>query len=113
MSSALAKGQLQAKEVSVHEWLDQKQAYDGPHISQCHPPAGDPADISGTAYLGKKCIVKNQSALISTPAEPAMDEISIVDALLDFKGDYSSDYESFSLKKIKKKALYRIEKEEW
>jgi transcriptional regulator with PAS, ATPase and Fis domain len=54
---------------------------------------------------------KNRSALISTPAESTMDGISIVDALLDFKGDYSSDYESFSLKKIKKKALDRIEKE--
>ena len=54
---------------------------------------------------------KKRSALISTPAEQTMDEISIVDALLDFKGDYSSDYESFSLKKIKKKALDRIEKE--
>ena len=54
---------------------------------------------------------KNRPALIPTPAEQTMDEISIVDALLDFKGDYSSDYESFSLKKIKKKALDRIEKE--
>ena len=55
--------------------------------------------------------MKNRSSLISTPAKPSMDGVSIVDDLLDFKGDYSSDHASFSLKKIKKKALDRIEKE--
>jgi len=55
--------------------------------------------------------MKNRSSLISMSDEPSMNGASIVDNLLDFKGDYSSDNASFSLKKIKKKALDRIEKE--
>jgi len=55
--------------------------------------------------------IKKQDAFISTPFKPAMDETSIVDNFFNLKGDYSSDDASFSLKKIKKKALDRIEKE--
>ena len=55
--------------------------------------------------------MKNRSSSISMSTEPSMDGASIVDDLLDFKGDYSSDHASFSLKRIKKKALDRIEKE--
>jgi transcriptional regulator with PAS, ATPase and Fis domain len=55
--------------------------------------------------------MKNRPSSISMSTEPSMDGTSIVNDLLDFKGDYSSDHASFSLKKIKKKALDRIEKE--
>jgi DNA-binding NtrC family response regulator len=55
--------------------------------------------------------MKNRPSLISLSDEPSMDGTSIVDNLLDFKNDYSSDNASFSLKKIKRKALDRIEKE--
>ena len=55
--------------------------------------------------------LKSRSAAISMSEELAIEGASIVDVLLDFKGEYSSDYASFSLKKIKKKALDRIEKE--
>ena len=55
--------------------------------------------------------ITNRSSLISISDKPSMDEASIVDNFLDFKGDYSSGHTSFSLKKIKKKALDRIEKE--
>jgi two-component system, NtrC family, response regulator AtoC len=55
--------------------------------------------------------IKKRDAFISTPDKPAMDGTSIVDTFFDLKGDYSSDDTSFSLKKIKKKALDRIEKE--
>jgi len=54
---------------------------------------------------------KSRSSLNSMSDETSMDGASIVDDLLDFKGDYSSDHASFSLKRIKKKALDRIEKE--
>jgi len=55
--------------------------------------------------------LKSRSAATSMSEELAIEGASIVDVLLDFKGEYSSDYDSFSLKKIKKKALNRIEKE--
>ena len=55
--------------------------------------------------------MKNRSSLFSMSDEPSMDVASIVDDLLDFKDDYSSDNASFSLKKIKRKALDRIEEE--
>ena len=55
--------------------------------------------------------LKSRSAAPSMSEELAIEGASIVDVLLDFKGEYSSDYDSFSLKKIKKKALDRIEKE--
>jgi two-component system response regulator AtoC len=55
--------------------------------------------------------IKRRDALISTADKAAMDGPSIVDAFFDLKGDYSSDPPSFSLKKIRKKALDRIEKE--
>ncbi|MEA1949635.1 MAG: sigma-54 dependent transcriptional regulator [Thermodesulfobacteriota bacterium] len=55
--------------------------------------------------------MKIRSSSISMSTEPSMDGASIVNNLLDFKGDYSSDHASFSLKRIKKKALDRIEKE--
>ena len=55
--------------------------------------------------------LKNRSAAASMSEELDIEGASIVDVLLDFKGEYSSDYDSFSLKKIKKKALDRIEKE--
>jgi transcriptional regulator with PAS, ATPase and Fis domain len=55
--------------------------------------------------------MKNRSSLISISDEPSMDRASIVDDLLEFKDAQSSDNASFPLKKIKKKALDRIEKE--
>ena len=55
--------------------------------------------------------LKSRSAAASMSEELDIEGASIVDVLLDFKGEYSSDYDSFSLKKIKKKALDRIEKE--
>jgi two-component system, NtrC family, response regulator AtoC len=55
--------------------------------------------------------IKNRSSLISMPNEPSIHGASIVDNLIDFKDDYSSDNASFSLKKIRRKALDRIEKE--
>jgi transcriptional regulator with PAS, ATPase and Fis domain len=54
---------------------------------------------------------KNQPATISRLEEPALGKGSIVDVFLDFKGDYSSDQASISLKKVTKKATDRIEKE--
>ena len=55
--------------------------------------------------------LKSRSAAVSMSEELAIEGASIVDVLLDFKGEYSSDFDSFSLKKIKKKALDRIERE--
>jgi len=55
--------------------------------------------------------MKNRSSLIFMSDKPSMDKTAIVNDFLDFKGNYSSDHASFSLKKIKKKALDRIEKE--
>ena len=55
--------------------------------------------------------MKNRSSLNSMSAEPSMDGASIVDNLLNFKGEYSSDRASFSLKKITKKVTDRTEKE--
>jgi transcriptional regulator with PAS, ATPase and Fis domain len=54
---------------------------------------------------------KKQPATISRLEEPALGKGSIVDVFLDFKGDYSSDQASISLKKVTKKATDRIEKE--
>jgi transcriptional regulator with GAF, ATPase, and Fis domain len=55
--------------------------------------------------------MKNRSSLNSMSAEPSMDGASIVEDLLNFKGEYSSDRASFSLKKITKKVTDRTEKE--
>ena len=55
--------------------------------------------------------LRSPSSFISTSDQPSTDGASIVNNLLDFKDDYTSDHTSFSLKKIKKKALDRIEKE--
>ncbi len=55
--------------------------------------------------------LKNQSATVRRTEELALKGASIVDVLLDFKGDYSSDQASFSLKTVTKKATDRIEKE--
>ncbi len=55
--------------------------------------------------------LKSRSVAISRSEEQVLEGSSIVDVLLDFKGDYSSDQASFSLKKITKKATDRIEKE--
>lgn len=54
---------------------------------------------------------KSRSAAVTSSEESALEGASIVDVLLDFKGDYSSDQASFSLKKVTKKATDRIEKE--
>ena len=54
---------------------------------------------------------KRQSVAVSRTEESVQEGASIVDMLLDFKGDYSSDQASFSLKKVTKKATDRIEKE--
>jgi two-component system response regulator AtoC len=48
---------------------------------------------------------------ITTKATPALDEASIIDDFIDFKGENSPDHTSFSLKKVKKKVLDRVEKE--
>jgi two-component system response regulator AtoC len=66
---------------------------------------GDWEEIIHDLYL------KNQSATAPRTEELALKGGSIVDVLLDFKGDYSSDQASFSFKKVKKKATDRIEKE--
>jgi len=66
---------------------------------------GDWEEIIHDLYL------KNQSATAPRTEELALKGASIVDVLLDFKVDYSSDQGSFSLKKITKKATNRIEKE--
>ena len=55
--------------------------------------------------------LRSPSSFISTSDQPSTDGASIVNNLLDFKDDYTSDQTSFSLKKIKRKALDRIEKE--
>ena len=47
----------------------------------------------------------------TTKAIPALAEASIIDDFIDFKGENSPDHASFSLKKVKKKVLDRIEKE--
>jgi len=54
---------------------------------------------------------KNRSVALSGPTDSSPNNASIVDVFLDFKSEYSSGHASFSLKKIKKKALDRIEKE--
>jgi len=66
---------------------------------------GDWEEIIHDLYL------KNQSATPRRTEELALKGASIVDVFLDFKGDYSSDEASFSLKKVTKKATDRIEKE--
>ena len=55
--------------------------------------------------------LESRSVTISRPEEQVLEACSIVDVFLDFKSEYSSDNESFSLKKITKKATDRIEKE--
>ena len=55
--------------------------------------------------------LKSRPDAISRSEEQVLEGSSIVDVLLDFKGEYLSDYPSFSLKKITKKATDRIEKE--
>jgi two-component system response regulator AtoC len=55
--------------------------------------------------------IKSLSVAATSSEESPLVRASIVDGLLDFKGDYSSDQGSFSLKKVTKKATNRIEKE--
>jgi transcriptional regulator with PAS, ATPase and Fis domain len=55
--------------------------------------------------------IENRSVSTSRSEEPVLEGNSIVDVLLNYKGEYYSDRESFSLNKIKKKAIDRIEKE--
>ena len=55
--------------------------------------------------------LENRSVAKSRSEEQVLEGSSIVDVFLDFKSEYSSDNESFSLKKITKKATDRIEKE--
>ena len=55
--------------------------------------------------------LKSQFVEISRLEEQFFSNTSLVNLLLDFKGDYSSDNASFSLKNITKKAADRVEKE--
>ena len=55
--------------------------------------------------------LENRSVSESRSEEQVLEESSIVDVFLDYKGEYYSDCASFSLNKIKKKATDRIEKE--
>ena len=55
--------------------------------------------------------VSGKSDLKSMPEQKELDSALIVDTLLDFKNENTIDYSSFSLKKIKKKAMDIIEKE--
>ena len=66
---------------------------------------GDWEKIIDDLYL------ENRSISSSKSEEEVLEGNSIVDALLNYKGEYYSDRESFSLNEIKKKAIYRIEKE--
>ncbi len=54
---------------------------------------------------------KNQLAYGSASIEPAIERASIVGDLLNFEGENAPDNVSFSLKKIKRKAIDRVEKE--
>jgi len=54
---------------------------------------------------------KSRSDAVASSEESARVGASIVDVLLNFKGDYSSDQALFSLKKLTKKATDRVEKE--
>jgi two-component system response regulator AtoC len=54
---------------------------------------------------------RGKSDLNTTPHQKELDSTLIVDTLLDLKNKNTSDYSSFSLKKIRKKALDVIEKE--
>lgn len=55
--------------------------------------------------------LKSRSVAIVRSEEQVLEGSSIVDIILDFKGDFSSDHASFPLKKITKKATEKIEKE--
>ncbi len=55
--------------------------------------------------------ISKKPADYSTKAKPALDEASIIGDFIDFKGENSPNHASFSLKKVKKKVLDRIEKE--
>jgi transcriptional regulator with PAS, ATPase and Fis domain len=54
---------------------------------------------------------RKSPAMDSARAQPAIDGASFIDDLLSVEGENSLDLESFSLKKIKKEALGKIEKE--
>ena len=54
---------------------------------------------------------RGKSSSNITPHQKELDSALIVDSLLDLKNKNTSDYSSFSLKKIRKKALDAIEKE--
>ena len=83
-----------------------------------------PGNVRELQNILKNCIVigdwekiiddlylENRSVSTSRSQEPILEGNSIVDALLNYKGEYYSDRESFSLNKFKKKAIDRIEKE--
>ena len=55
--------------------------------------------------------LKGQSFAMSRSEEHVLERSSIIDVLVDFKGEYFLDHESLSLKNITKKATNRIEKE--
>jgi len=55
--------------------------------------------------------LNSRTVATSRSEEQILEGSSIVDVFLDFKSEYSSDNESFSLKKITKKATDSIEKE--
>ncbi len=74
---------------------------------------GNWEEIIDDLYLQSRSVAisKRRSVAISRSEEQVLEGSSIVDVLLDFKGEYLSDRPSFSLKKITKKATDRIEKE--
>ena len=55
--------------------------------------------------------VRGKSDLKSMPNQKELDSALIVDTLLDLKNENTSDHSSFSLKKIRKKAMDVIERE--
>ena len=63
MSSSPAERKFQAKDVTVHKGLDQKQPGDGSYVSQRHAPAGDLTDVLGRADLREKSVVEDQPPL--------------------------------------------------
>ena len=84
-----------------------------------------PGNVRELQNILKNCIVignwekiiddlylENRSVSTSRSEEQVLEGNSIVDVLLNYKGEYYSDLESFSLNKIKKKAIDRIEKED-
>ena len=55
--------------------------------------------------------LQSPSSSILTSDKSSTDRASVINNLLNFKDDYTTNHTSFSLKKIKKKAVDRIERE--